>query len=217
MNSKHQSSLMVNAYVFLFCFNPFPSFSCLAFVFRNQMLLPIEAAAKYSWCFPLSGWIKCTCDSLYSAIVVRVFPLRYIYTCATDHITHDRHGRHTALRPTWSWYVFFFAHLQLPRQTRSSQLVRKNMNHDDVIKWEHFPCYWPFVREIHWWPVDSPQMPVTRSFAVFFDPRLKKWLSKQSRRRWFETLLRSLWCHRFDIQHTRWCIVCSSTKLFIQH
>ena len=21
--------------------------------------------------------------------------------------------------------------------------------HDDVIKWEHFPCYWPFVRGIH--------------------------------------------------------------------
>ena len=21
--------------------------------------------------------------------------------------------------------------------------------HDDVIKWKHFPCYWPFVRGIH--------------------------------------------------------------------
>ena len=28
--------------------------------------------------------------------------------------------------------------------------------HDDVIKWKHFPCYWPFVREIHRSPVDSP-------------------------------------------------------------
>ena len=28
--------------------------------------------------------------------------------------------------------------------------------HDDVIKWKHFPCYWPFVRGIHWWLVDSP-------------------------------------------------------------
>ena len=24
--------------------------------------------------------------------------------------------------------------------------------HDDVIKWKHFPCYWPFVRGIHRWP-----------------------------------------------------------------
>ena len=28
--------------------------------------------------------------------------------------------------------------------------------HDDVIKWKHFPSYWPFVRGIHWTPVNSP-------------------------------------------------------------
>ena len=28
-------------------------------------------------------------------------------------------------------------------------------NHDDVIKWKHFPRYWPFVREIHRSPVNS--------------------------------------------------------------
>ena len=28
--------------------------------------------------------------------------------------------------------------------------------HDDVIKWKHFPCYWPFVRGIHWSPFNSP-------------------------------------------------------------
>ena len=37
--------------------------------------------------------------------------------------------------------------------------------------------------------------PVTRSFDVFFDLRLIKRLSKQSRRRWFETPSRSLWRH----------------------
>ena len=31
--------------------------------------------------------------------------------------------------------------------------------HDDVTKWKHFPCYWPFVRGIH-------RPPVTRSFDV---------------------------------------------------
>ena len=29
-------------------------------------------------------------------------------------------------------------------------------NHDDVIKWKHFPRYWPFVRGIHRSPVNSP-------------------------------------------------------------
>ena len=27
--------------------------------------------------------------------------------------------------------------------------------HDDVIKWKHFPCYWPFVWGIHRSPVNS--------------------------------------------------------------
>ena len=44
--------------------------------------------------------------------------------------------------------------------------------HDDVIKWEHFPRYWPFVRGI--------QRPVTRSFDVSFDMCPNKRLSKQS-------------------------------------
>ena len=53
--------------------------------------------------------------------------------------------------------------------------------HDDIIKWKYFPRYWPFVRGIHRSPVkSSAQMPVTRSFDVFFDLRLNKWLSKQS-------------------------------------
>ena len=30
------------------------------------------------------------------------------------------------------------------------------VSHDDVIKWKYFPRYWPFVRWIHRWPVDSP-------------------------------------------------------------
>ena len=39
------------------------------------------------------------------------------------------------------------------------------------------------------------QRRVTRSFDVFFDPRLNKRLSKQSRRWWFKTPCHSLWRH----------------------
>ena len=67
-------------------------------------------------------------------------------------------------------------------------------SHDDVIKWKHFPRYWPFVR------VNSDEFPahrpVTRSFGVFIDLRLNKRLSKQSWGWWFETPSRSLqWRH----------------------
>ena len=69
--------------------------------------------------------------------------------------------------------------------------------HDDVIKWKHFPRYWSFVRGIRSPVTDEfpSQRPVTRSFDVFFELRLKKWLSQPSRRRWFETLSRSLSRH----------------------
>ena len=36
------------------------------------------------------------------------------------------------------------------------QYTRSIMNHDDVIKWKHFPRYWPFVQGIHRSPVNSP-------------------------------------------------------------
>ena len=42
------------------------------------------------------------------------------------------------------------------------------------------------------------QRPVTRSFDAFFDLCLNKQLSKQWRRRWFETPSRSLWRHCSD-------------------
>ena len=39
------------------------------------------------------------------------------------------------------------------------------------------------------------QRPVTRSFDVFFDLRVNKWLNKQSWGWWLKTLSRSLWRH----------------------
>ena len=61
--------------------------------------------------------------------------------------------------------------------------------HDDVIKLNHSPHHWPFMRGIHRWPVDSLHKGSgKRSFDVFCILRLNKRLSKQSRRRWFETL-----------------------------
>ena len=42
-----------------------------------------------------------------------------------------------------------------------------NGNHDDVIKWKHFPRYWPFVRGIHRSPVNSPHKGQWRGALVF--------------------------------------------------
>ena len=39
--------------------------------------------------------------------------------------------------------------------------------HDDVIKWEHFPRNWPFVREIHRPPVNFPHKGQWRGALMF--------------------------------------------------
>ena len=40
-------------------------------------------------------------------------------------------------------------------------------DHDDVIKWKHFQHYWPFVRGIHRWPVNSPHKGQWRGALMF--------------------------------------------------
>ena len=69
------------------------------------------------------------------------------------------------------------------------------IRHDDVIKWKHFcviGLLWGESTGQRWF---LSQRPVTRNFDVFFDVRLNQRLSKQSRRRWFDTLSCSLWRH----------------------
>ena len=39
--------------------------------------------------------------------------------------------------------------------------------HDDVIKWKHFPRYWPFVRGIYRCPVNSPHKGQWRGALMF--------------------------------------------------
>ena len=40
-------------------------------------------------------------------------------------------------------------------------------HHDDIIKWKHFSCYWPFVRGIHRSPVNSPHKGQCRRALMF--------------------------------------------------
>ena len=52
--------------------------------------------------------------------------------------------------------------LAVSRKTLSQFLC-----HDDVIKWKHFPHYWPFVRGIHRSPVNSPHKGQWRGALMF--------------------------------------------------
>ena len=74
-------------------------------------------------------------------------------------------------------------------------------SHDDVIKWKHFPRYWPFGRGIHRSPVNSPHKGQWRGALMFTLIRaLNKQLSKQPWGWCFETPWRPLWRHCNGVQ-----------------
>ena len=51
--------------------------------------------------------------------------------------------------------------------------------HDDVIKWKHFPSYWPFVRGIHRSPVNSLHKGQWRGALIFslIDTWVNSWVN----------------------------------------
>ena len=70
-------------------------------------------------------------------------------------------------------------------------------NHDDVIKWKHFPAICAGNSPV---TGEFPTLrPVTRSFDVFFHLRLNKRLSKQWWGWWFKALSYPLWRHRNEL------------------
>ena len=100
-------------------------------------------ASNVEKCFHLmtSAWVVL---SIVSSHVIQCYNSRDVFIPA---IQQDCFTRTTTiawlLLYQWSnpgWYGYSW-----PWQT-----------HDDVIKWKHFPRYWPFVRGIHRSPVNSP-------------------------------------------------------------
>ena len=61
--------------------------------------------------------------------------------------------------------------LRSKRRTSTTRLHSVNFRpiiwHDDVIKWKHFPRYWPFVRGIYRSPVNSPHKGHWRGALIF--------------------------------------------------
>ena len=53
--------------------------------------------------------------------------------------------------------------------------------HDDIIKWKHFPRYWPFVRGIHRSPVNSPHKGQWRGALMFtlICARINGWVNNR--------------------------------------
>ena len=56
-----------------------------------------------------------------------------------------------------------------------------NLRHDDVIRWKHFPRYWPFVRGIHRSPVNPPHKGQWRGVVMFslICARMNGWVNNR--------------------------------------
>ena len=59
-------------------------------------------------------------------------------------------------------------HIKCKIQSRKDGChTQRPLLHNDVIKWNHFPCYWPFMWGIHWSLVNSPHKGQWRGALVF--------------------------------------------------
>ena len=70
-------------------------------------------------------------------------------------------------------------------------------NHDDVIKWKHFPRYWSFVRGIHRSVVNCPHKGQWHGAFMFslICIWIKDWVNNCEWGWWIEKPLWSLWRH----------------------
>ena len=83
-----------------------------------------------------------------------------LYTNRSDFIAARRSG-FESVSFTSSPYALVVTHLI---SLADLQVLH---NHDDVIKWKHFPRYWPFVRGIQRSPVNSPHKSQWRGALIF--------------------------------------------------
>ena len=86
--------------------------------------------------------------------------------CVSFKITHINirfvYRAHGELNMVWNQHIVIMksslihASTNLPGVTTLHLRGDKSLSHDEVMNWKHFPRYWPFVRGIHRWPVNSP-------------------------------------------------------------
>ena len=72
--------------------------------------------------------------------------------------------------------------------------------HNNVIKWKHFPRYWPFVQGIHRYPVNSPHKGQWRGALIFslICARIIGWVKNR------EAADLRRYCAHFDVTVMLW-------------
>ena len=97
------------------------------------------------------------------------------------------------------------------RRTINSVQLISERTHDDVIKWKHFPRYWPFVRGIHRSPVNSPHKGQWRGALIFslICARINGWVNNHEagdlrrHRAYYDVIVLICWLRVSSILHIR--------------
>ena len=76
----------------------------------------------------------------------------------------DKNDQSTTM---YYWTLIHQTFIQYRDTCSRSKHTAWDHSHDDVIKWKHFPRYWPFVRGIHWSTVNSPHKGQWRGALMF--------------------------------------------------
>ena len=103
-----------------------------------------------------------------SAIIPSVLRVKHWLSGRPSYVTNRKLEIYSAdLVPFYQWL--------------SKVLTIEKLLHDDVIKWKHFPRYWPFVLGIHRSPVNSPHKCQWRRALMFtlICARINVWINNR--------------------------------------
>ena len=117
---------------------------------------------------PVNGRLIILLIILYCATIVHKIPQKAWHNTSINYFRISKFcyvpTGHVALRPR----AMQAKHRAKPwGGHHMATLSTKLAMHDDVIKWKHFPRYWPFVRVIHRSPVNSPHEGQWRGVLMF--------------------------------------------------
>ena len=122
---------------------------------RHAYMFVFWSAGRGGPSFSFTIWLRYTCVTTDTRVPFYQHGLTLITIWISNHMPSKRWDEFTYPFPNfngctvevWEWIGTFIPYFVM------DVII---LSHDDVIKWKHFPCYWPFVQGIHRSPVNSP-------------------------------------------------------------
>ena len=180
----------------------FKDFTTVPQTTKKTAAMPlISLRASFSWLFNLVQWIL---------KVKREGDSQWNITLWKHKVARRTLFEIPMLTRVHSWSVLSIHATHIQSSTGTLSL------HDDVIKWKHFPRYWPFMRGTHRSPVNSLHKGQWREALMFYliCARINDWVHNREagdlrrRRAHYDVRVMhaDVWCQespRYSLEHYR--------------